>query len=163
MRALSTKSPGSFRSLKRRPVESRAVRCGPAGARLGRRLRVKTSRAPGAVLVASDQEMMRSTMARVLRRFGYRVFEASGPMDAQRLASSRRGINLLVSDFGLDEAGAVELARWFQERFPGRKAIIATGSLWELLYRTGDHEPFGVLVKPFSDVELGRMVRGLLG
>ena len=163
MRTFSTKSPAIFRSLKRRSADGRAVRCGHVGTRLGRPVRTKAARTSGSVLVASDQEMMRSTMARVLRRFGYRVFEASGPMDAQRLASSRRGINLLVSDFGLDEAGAVELARWFQERFPGRKAIIATGSLWELLYRTGDHEPFGVLVKPFSDVELGRMVRGLLG
>jgi len=107
------------------------------------------------VLVVDNLGLMRKAIAEVLRRFGYRVLEASSIMEAQRLAHSRRKIDLLLTDFSTSELCGLELARWFQSRFPDTKVVIATDSLWELLCHTGDQERFGVLVKPFSDLELG--------
>ena len=114
------------------------------------------------VLVVGDLGPIRDATVQVLRRGGYRVLEASGALDARRLADSHRTIRLLVVDFLTPETTGLELARWFQIRFPDIKILITTDSLWELLCQTGEHELFGVLVKPFSDRELRRMVQRLV-
>jgi len=99
----------------------------------------------------------------VLRRSGYRILEASGALAAKRLADSHRDIGLLLADSSAPKASGLALARWFRARFPGTKILLTTASLWELLSQTGEHEPFGILVKPFGADELKRMVRGLAG
>jgi DNA-binding NtrC family response regulator len=113
-----------------------------------------------ALLVDGD-EPIRQAIVQVLRQEGYSVLEASGVLAAQRLADSHRNIRLVLADFSTPETSAVELARWFQLRFPETKVLITTSSLWELLYQTGGHEQFSVLVKPFSGSELRRIVRRL--
>jgi DNA-binding NarL/FixJ family response regulator len=80
----------------------------------------------------------------------------------RRLADSHPTIRLLVVDFLTPETTGLELARWFQIRFPDIKVLITSDSLWELLCQTGEHELFGILVKPFSDRELRRMMQRLV-
>jgi CheY-like chemotaxis protein len=113
------------------------------------------------VLVVDEKGPLRQAIVEVLREGGYRVLEASGSLDAQRLADSHPNIRLLLADSSAPETTGLELARWFQVRFPQTKILLTTGSLWELLYRTGEHEQFGILVKPFSGDELRRMVQVL--
>ena len=111
------------------------------------------------VLVVDNTGPMRKVVVQVLRKGGYRVLEASGAWDAQRLANSHRNIRLLLADFSMLETTGLELVRWFQVRFPETKILITTNSLWELLCQTGEHEQFGILVKPFNGDELRRMVQ----
>jgi CheY-like chemotaxis protein len=114
-------------------------------------------------LVVGDQGPIRKATVQVLHRVGYQVLEASGALDAQRLAEAHGSIGLVLADFTTPETTGLELARWFQVRFPETKVLITTDSLWELLSQSGMHEQFGILVKPFSDLELRRMVQRLAG
>jgi len=106
---------------------------------------------------------MRETAVQVLRRGGYQVLEASDAEDAQRLAAANPNIRLLLADFSARETNGLALARWFQARSPETRILITTGSLWELLCEAGEDEPFGILVKPFSEDQLRRMVQRLAG
>jgi two-component system OmpR family response regulator len=113
-------------------------------------------------LVVDANRPIRKAIVEVLRQGGYRILEASGGLDAQRLADSHRDIRLLLADFSTPETSGLPLARWFHLRFPETKILITTASLWELLCQAGEHEEFGILVKPFSGVELRRMVQRLM-
>ena len=114
------------------------------------------------VLVVEGQGQMRRALVRVLHRFGYRVLAASGAMGARRLAGAHgKNINLLLADFSRRGTDGLNLARWFQARFPQTHILIITGWLWELLCDLNEREHFGVLVWPFSDEELVRTVKRL--
>jgi len=113
-----------------------------------------------ALLVEGDGPV-RKAVLQVLHEEGYRVTQASDVLAAQHLADSHQNIGLLLADFSTRETSGVELARWFQLRFPKSRILITTSSLWELLCETGEREQLSVLVKPFSDSELRRIVRRL--
>jgi DNA-binding NtrC family response regulator len=119
------------------------------------------SNASKTALVVKDQGPIHQAAVRVLRRIGYRILEASGALHAKRLADSHRNIRLLLADFSAPKTSGLALARWFQARFPQTRILLTTASLWELLYHLGEHERFGILVKPFGAEELRRVVRGL--
>lgn len=114
------------------------------------------------VLVVDDEPLMREVMASLLRSWGYCVIEASGGVEAQRLIDANKQIKLLLTDYSMPEINGLELARWFQSNYPGRKVIITTGSLWALVNQIVAHEPMAVLPKPFDGDQLGRMVRLIL-
>ena len=116
-------------------------------------------------MVVNDQGPMHKAAVQVLRRGGYRVLEASGASHAKRLADSHRNIRLLLADSSAPKISGLALARWFRARFPRTKILLTTASLWDLLYKlykTGEHDGVGILVKPFGADELKRMVRGLV-
>jgi len=115
------------------------------------------------VLVVDDEPLMREFVAELLRASGYQVLEASGAMEAQQLSHTNRNINLLLTDFSMPGTNGLELARWFQGKYPGMKVLIATGALWELANQVGEQERVAVLPKPFDVVQLDRMVRLALG
>ncbi len=53
-------------------------------------------RRPGAILIAEDHPDSRQTLARVLRRMGYRVLEASNGRDALAMAATERLLAVLM-------------------------------------------------------------------
>ena len=110
------------------------------------------------VLVVDDEPLMREFIAEILRGSGYQVLEASGAMEAQQLTQAGQ-INLLLTDFTMPGTNGLELARWFQCKYPGMKILIATGALWDLANQVGEQERVAVLPKPFDVVQLSRMVR----
>jgi DNA-binding NtrC family response regulator len=61
------------------------------------------------------------------------------------------------------EINGLELARWFQRKYPEMKVLITTGSLWELANQLGEKERVAILPKPFDNLQLRRMVRLILG
>lgn len=134
------------------------------------------------VLVVDDEPLMREVIVSILRQFGYRVLEASGTMEAQRLTALNGKINLLLTDFSMPDTNGLELARWCQRKYPGMKVLITTVSMWELANQLGqqevlvtagamwrlangfdEQEQVAVLPKPFDRLQLGRMVRSILG
>ena len=106
--------------------------------------------------------MMRGVMARVLRQLGYRVVEASGAHEAQRLAASPREIHLLLLNHFSPERTDLELALWFRAMYPEMKILVACISLWDLNYDLGEKRQITFLAKPFTARELARMVRRVL-
>ena len=115
------------------------------------------------VLVVDDEPLMREFVAELLRQSGYQVLEASGAMEAQQLTRTNQNINLLLTDFSMPGTNGLELARWFQGKYPGVKVLIATGTLWDLANQIGEQERMAVLLKPFDVAQLSRMVRLALG
>jgi CheY-like chemotaxis protein len=114
------------------------------------------------VLVVDDEPLVRQMVVHMLRQFGYRVLEASGTLEAQRLADTNEKIHLLVTDFAMPQTNGLELAHWFQAKCPEAKVLIATGSLCEFVNQALEQQRFAVLAKPFDGVQLGRMVRMVL-
>lgn len=144
-------------------------------------LEAATGEPPGneTVLVVDDQPMMRKVIVKILRQFGYRVLEASGIAEAQRLTATDRNINLILTDFSVPETNGLELARWCLRRYPMMKVLITTGSMWELANQldlqevlitkgsmwklANQFDEVAILPKPFDRLQLGRMVRLILG
>src|SRR5262249_27247554 len=61
----------------------------------------------GAILVAEDHPDSRQTLARVLRRMGYRVLEASNGRDALAMAASERLLAVLM-DVNMPQMDGIE-------------------------------------------------------
>ena len=114
------------------------------------------------MLLVGGAPMMRGVMARVLRQLGYRVVEASGAHEAQRLAAGRRETHLLLLNHSAPERTDLELALWFRAMYPAMKILVACVSLWDLNYRIGEERQIHFLATPFTTRELARMVRRVL-
>src|SRR5207249_3182778 len=82
------------------------------------------------VLVMDDDPMLQGVLVEILRRFGYRVLEASGALEAQRLAEGHRKIHLLLMDLSTPETSDLELAFWFRAFYPKTKVLVTSSSLW---------------------------------
>jgi CheY-like chemotaxis protein len=115
------------------------------------------------VLVMSDEPMLREMIAKILRQFGYRVLKAADAEEARCLTRALQGVNLLLADFSVPEINGLEVVRWFQRKYPGMKVLITTDSVWELANQVGEQEQVAILLKPFDNLQLGRMVRLVLG
>lgn len=115
------------------------------------------------VLLLSHEPLLRRTTVDLLRQFGYEVLEAKTPVEAQELAGTGRKIDVLFTEYSMINADGLALVRWFQERRPEIKALVATDSVWELLQLAGSHERFAALAKPYSKLELSHMMKQLLG
>jgi CheY-like chemotaxis protein len=114
------------------------------------------------VLVVDHAPMMRGVLAHVLRQLGYRVVEASGTVEAQRLAASSGEIHLMLLDHSVPERTDLESALWFRAMYPEMKILVACVSLWDLNDRIGQEQQINFLAKPFTAPELGHMVRRVL-
>ena len=111
----------------------------------------------GVVVVADDDDSVRTLIARILRGSGYTVLEARSSDEALAL---REAPELLVADLVMPSTGGVELADAMRARIPGLHVLFTSGYC-----RTGNS--FGpddpLLAKPFTAAELLLRVRQLVG
>jgi CheY-like chemotaxis protein len=112
------------------------------------------------VLLVNDNPEMRAVLATTLRDFGYHIWEASGAVEAQKVASVHEKIDLLLTDYSMPGSNGLELAMWFRALYPETKVLVASASLWSLGYQIGHQITF--LPKPFTALELAKMVRRVL-
>jgi DNA-binding NtrC family response regulator len=84
------------------------------------------------VLVVDDYDDLRAFLAHLLQAAGYRVLEADGAQQAQRLAAAEGMIDVLVTDFNMPGMNGIELARWFQGRSPSGKVLLVSSETQEL-------------------------------
>ncbi len=114
------------------------------------------------ILLAEDDPAVRKSLARLLRRWGYRVFEAGDGHEALRVWNQRRkSIDLLFTDAVMPGGlGGVELAgRLLQER-PGLKVILSSGYIAALEQRDVTGLPGVIFVpKPCPAGDLALAVR----
>ena len=80
------------------------------------------------ILLAEDDEDLRTLMARVLSAQGYRVLEATDGVDALRVAQQHQGaLDLLTTDMVMPSMGGTALARELSARRSGLKVLYRVG------------------------------------
>jgi PAS domain S-box-containing protein len=119
----------------------------------------------GVVLVADDEAVVRQVVSTVLRRAGYVVLDAAGPVEALALAREyREPIDLLLTDAVMPHSSGKELADRLSELRPGVRVIYMSG------YTDRDIVHHGVLdaevnflPKPITPAPLLDLVARVLG
>jgi CheY-like chemotaxis protein len=113
------------------------------------------------ILVVEDSASVRKLVTHALAQNGYRVLEASTPIQAlQILHQSDRPIDLLLTDVILPEMSGRILADRMREQGKVRRVLFMSGYDDDLVARQGVlHEGVRLLQKPFLEPELLREVR----
>ena len=116
------------------------------------------------VLLAEDDELVRTVARIALVSRGYRLLEARDGVEALALAERHAGdIHLLVSDVNMPRMDGAELATRLLARRPSLCVLLITGFGTDEVLRSMPRSPaIEVLEKPFSPDELGARVRQLL-
>jgi CheY-like chemotaxis protein len=117
-------------------------------------------------LLVEDEPAVRNIAARILRRQGYLVFEASCPSDALAISQTTVQIDLLLTDLLMPEMSGLKLAGALVLVRPGLKVLYMTGHAGALLEQ-GRPEALAsaelVIQKPFTaDALLDRVSASLL-
>jgi signal transduction histidine kinase/CheY-like chemotaxis protein len=113
------------------------------------------------ILLAEDEEPVRSLTCRILQQLGYTVVAASGGAEAIRLAEQHVGpIDLLVTDVVMPEINGRKLAERLTLMRPGLKVLFLSGYTDDAVVRHGVLQAdVAFLQKPFAIEALARKVR----
>jgi PAS domain S-box-containing protein len=141
------------------PAADRGADVPPPVARAPRRASGNT------ILLAEDNEGVRTLTVRLLQSAGYTVLEAGDGVEALHvLRHLPTPIDLLITDVMMPEMAGSELATHFAQLQPGTPILFITGFMdEETLRATFEHSGATVLLKPFSAEALMQRVRELLG
>ena len=108
---------------------------------------------PGVVLVVEDEAAVRMFCCTVLRRFGYQVFEAAGPVEALDTLQHTT-VGLVLTDITMPGMNGKEMVKRIdREQQPDLKVLFMSGYTQVL-------EPgLDFLEKPFTSANLLERVR----
>jgi two-component system cell cycle sensor histidine kinase/response regulator CckA len=111
------------------------------------------------VLVVEDETVVRSYCCAVLRRFGYRVLEAAGPVEAlDTLRQLPERVSLVLTDITMPGMNGKEMVRRIDRALlPDLKVLYMSG------YSQNAEPGVDLLEKPFTSADLLRRVREALG
>ena len=117
------------------------------------------------VLLVEDEPAVRNLTARILRRQGYTVLEASNgvaALDIIRQHTSLR-IDLLLTDMVMPKLGGYELAEQLQQILPDIRVLFMSGYAANAVIQHGPLDSSVTFIqKPFTLLSLARSVRALL-
>ena len=115
------------------------------------------------ILLAEDDEVLRTLTARILTSQGYNVLEASDGVEALRVAEKYGGaLDLLTTDMVMPSMGGHDLANELSARRPGLKVLFVSGYTDDAVGR-GELQPGDAfLQKPVDPRVLARKVRQML-
>ena len=125
---------------------------------------VPRPRASGTILLAEDDERIRTLDARALSRRGYTVLPARDAVEAQRIAASHGGrIDLLLTDVVMPGLNGYELAEELRRTQPGLKVLYTSGytedsETLQELQKAG----VAFIQKPYAPLSLAQKVREVL-
>ena len=121
--------------------------------------------AKGKILVVDDDGAVRALVARILRREGYEVVEASDAESAlAAVESDPKEIRLLLTDVVLPGVDGAELASRLRTRLPDLPIVYMSGYAEDDLVTRGIGDVgTAYIAKPFTAEVLTLMVRGALG
>jgi signal transduction histidine kinase/ActR/RegA family two-component response regulator len=117
------------------------------------------------ILIAEDDEMVRSLVKTTLSNSGYTVLDADGAADAQKISENYRGtIDLLITDVVMPKVNGRDLAARIIRRRGGLKVLYMSGYTDGAVVSNGilDKE-IAFLQKPFTPAALTDKVREVLG
>ncbi|HWN17626.1 MAG TPA: PAS domain S-box protein, partial [Gemmatimonadales bacterium] len=123
-----------------------------------------TARTNETVIVAEDEDMVRSIMARTLRDCGYNVLEAADGRAALNIMEAESGrVSLIVADVVMPDLGGREMAARLAERWPGVPVLFTSGYTGMDVVRRGLlEEGCEFLQKPLAPEALARKVREMV-
>jgi len=118
----------------------------------------------GTILLVEDEAQVRSMLTIVLTRAGYRVLEASGPVEALGLAQGFEGpIHLLITDVVMPQMTGPALAAELKHRLPQMPVLFMSGYTEDAMLRQGIiDEEINFLQKPLSASVFLRTVAQLI-
>jgi len=110
------------------------------------------------VLVVEDEASVRSFCCTVLKRFGYRVLEAAGPIEALKtLQEVPEPVALILTDITMPGMNGKEMVKRIdREVQPDVKVLYMSG------YSENIEPGLDLLEKPFTSADLLRRVRDAL-
>ena len=116
------------------------------------------------VLLAEDEQLVRSLARKVLEQAGYTVLVAAGGPEALQVAALYDGpIHLLLTDVVMPEMSGRELMHRLTLVRPSLRVLYMTGYSDEAVARHGLLDPgTGFMQKPFTPEALARKVREVL-
>ncbi|MBK5295589.1 MAG: response regulator [Vicinamibacteria bacterium] len=116
------------------------------------------------ILVAEDEDGVRSLTREVLEKYGYRVLEAANGEEALVVADQHAGpVDLLLSDVVMPRMGGPELAQALLQRRPTVKVLYMSGYTDHPMVRRGVVDAgVAFLQKPFTPTLLVSRIRELL-
>lgn len=103
---------------------------------------------PRRILLAEDEEAMRTYLTRALENAGYEVAAVDRGTEAVPLLETQR-YDLLLSDIVMPEMDGIELAQRCSEVSPHTKVMFITGFAAVSLKASRDQPQAKVLSKPF--------------
>jgi two-component system, cell cycle sensor histidine kinase and response regulator CckA len=116
------------------------------------------------ILIAEDNEGVRTLAQLVLERNGYTVFAAADVGEALAFAHrSRTHIDLLLTDVVMPELNGKELYNRIRERFPRLKVLYMSGYTDNVVSHYGIlDDGVNFIQKPFSNIGLATKLREVL-
>ncbi len=115
------------------------------------------------VLLAEDDERIRTVAQGILESLGYRVLTAGDGSEALEIYRSEEHIDLVITDIVMPEMGGAELIRELRKENPDLKAIAITGYvLAEDRQELKDQGVEAVIRKPFDARKLSEIVRRVM-
>jgi len=148
------------------PIErpSRLPRSSPARGRKARTRKPNARAATRAltILLAEDEDGLRTAATRILRAVGYHVIEAENGEQALALAADT-SIDVLVTDVMMPGVGGVQLAERLRHRHPAVRVVYMSGYPQTHLTSTGHLRGGHAFVeKPFTTEELQQAVERVM-
>ena len=116
------------------------------------------------VLVVDDEPGVRKLVARILRSQGYDVFETEdGPSALALMSSTKRQMDLVVTDIVMPKMSGTRLAEEIHSRWPDVKVMFVSGfPRGETQYVSSRLAHVPILHKPFTSKQIETSVRDLL-
>lgn len=119
----------------------------------------------GTILLVEDEVQLRGLLVTILSRAGYRVLEASSPIDALGIAQGfEEEIDLLLTDIVMPQMAGPLLAAELRARRPAMIVLYMSGYTEDTMIRRGLlDEKLNFLPKPLNAASLLRKIAQLLG
>jgi PAS domain S-box-containing protein len=115
------------------------------------------------ILIAEDDEQIRTIAAQSLARIGYRVVVSSNGAQAFDAAVAAAPVHLLVTDVVMPDMNGRELSERLRLRQPKMKVLFTSGYTADIIGRHGILDPgMEFLPKPYGPKDLARRVREVL-
>jgi len=118
------------------------------------------------ILLAEDDDSVRTILVRVLTSHGYRVLEAAQAADAVALWTSHDGpnggVDLLVTDVVMPGTSGRELVTELRAQRPSLPVLFTSGYFEDAPEGNADASITQFLEKPFATAKLMQVVRQLL-
>jgi CheY-like chemotaxis protein len=116
------------------------------------------------VLLVEDQEEVRRFASDVLRRYGYRVLDASSAGDAILIAEQHPGpIHLILTDVVMPRMNGYDLVRRLAAVRPEMHVLYMSGYPGDAIADRGVFNRGPCVAKPFTPEGLAQKVRAVLG
>jgi DNA-binding NtrC family response regulator len=117
------------------------------------------------ILLVEDEEEVRKLIARILRKQGYKVLEASQGKEVFSLCEEQEGpIHLMVTDVVMPEMTGVELAEHIKQVYPEMKVLYMSGYSSDrvAIDREKMEKRIEFIQKPLTVYRLARKIREVL-